>query len=256
MTGVAKNTVTKLLVEVGIACGEYQFDNLVDLPCKRIQADEIWSFCYAKDKNLPDHMRNEDGVGSIWTWTAICADTKLAVSWMVGKRDTDWAITFMEDIADRLRSRVQLSTDGLKSYLVAVPHAFGNDIDYATIHKIYGHDPDQSHRYSPPECIGCEKHGRIGLPLEKHVSTSFVERQNLTMRMCMRRFTRLTNGFSRKVHNLKAAINLHFMYYNFVRKHQTLKTTPAIAAGISDHKWEIEDIIKLLEDHERSLQSN
>lgn len=254
MTGVAKNTVIKLLVDLGAACGDFQDEHLRGLPCKRIQADEIWSFCYAKEKNLPDHMRDKPGVGSIWTWVAMCADTKLAVAWMLGDRDACCAQIFMHDVASRLANRVQLTTDGLHAYLSAVESAFGNQIDYAMLVKVYGTDAklDPAARYSPPECIGCKRKGITGRPIRQHVSTSFIERQNLTMRMQMRRFTRLTNAFSKKAENLRAAVNLHFMHYNFCRVHQTIKTTPAIAAGIARHAWSIEDLVSVLQDRERS----
>ncbi len=184
MTGVAKNTVVKLLVELGDACGDWQDQQLRGLSCQMIQCDEIWSFCYAKDKNLPERMRGMPGVGSVWTWVALCADSKLAVSWMVGDRDPCCAELFMHDVADRLAHRVQLTTDGLRAYLAAVPSAFGDQIDYAMLVKVYGPDPKQTPeaRYSPPACIGCERKGVIGRPRQEHVSTSYVERQNLTMR--------------------------------------------------------------------------
>ncbi len=256
MTGVAKNTVIKLLVDLGAACGDFQDEQLLGLRCERIQADETWSFCYAKDKNLPDHMRGKPGVGSIWTWVAMCADTKLAVAWMSGDRDACCAKVFMHDVADRLANRVQLTTDGLHAYLSAVSSAFGNQIDYAMLVKVYGTDAKANNeaRYSPPECIGCKRTGIIGRPLRKHVSTSFVERQNLTMRMQMRRYTRLTNAFSKKAENLRAALNLHFMHYNFCRLHQSIKTTPAVAAGVADQPWSIEALVGLLQDRERSQQ--
>lgn len=256
MTGVAKNTVTKLLLDLGAACGDFQDEYLRGLPCKLIQADEIWSFCYAKDKNLPDHMRGQPGIGSIWTWVAMCADTKLAVAWMIGNRDACCAQVFMHDVADRLANRVQLTTDAHHAYLSAVPSAFGNQIDYAMLRKIYGSESKVTPetRYSPPKCIGCKPKGIIGRPLRKHVSTSFVERQNLTMRMQMRRYTRLTNAFSKKAENLRAALNLHFMHYNFCRLHQSIKTTPAVAARVALQPWSIEALVGLLQDRERSQQ--
>jgi len=252
MTGVAKNTVTKLLVDIGRACGEYQDLALRNLVCKRVQCDEIWSFCYAKDKNLPDHMRDKPDVGSIWTWVALDADSKLAVSWLVGDRDAGYAHEFMQDVAGRLEDRVQLTTDGLSVYLDAVADAFAKGVDYAMLIKIYGPTPAGEARYSPPKCNGARKVAIEGQPESRHVSTSYVERQNLTMRMNMRRFTRLTNAFSKKVDNLQAAVNLHFMYYNFVRIHKTLRMTPAMAAGVTDRLWEIDDIVGLLEEHERA----
>jgi IS1 family transposase len=248
MVGVSKNTVAKLLLEVGAACAVYQDKALRNLPCKRIQCDEIWSFVGAKDKNLPADKQGQFGFGSVWTWTALDADTKLIASWMVGGRDAIAAHEFMKDLAGRLANRVQLTTDGHNAYLSAVDNNFGADIDYAMLIKIYGAGRDTEARYSPAECIGCERKEITGKPDAKHVSTSYVERQNLTMRMHMRRFTRLTNGFSKKIENHVAAISLHFMYYNFVRIHQTLRITPAMAAGVTDRVWEIADIVRLLED--------
>jgi IS1 family transposase len=246
MTGVAKNTVTKLLVELGAACASYQSETLRNLPCRRLQCDEIWSFVGAKDKNVPAEKMGQFGVGSVWTWTAIDADTKLCVSFLVSTRDAGAAHEFMSDVASRLRGRVQLTTDGHRPYLEAVEGAFGADIDYATLTKMYGVDPQGEKRYSPPVCLGCESKIVSGDPNPKHISTSYVERQNLTMRMSMRRFTRLTNAFSKKVENHAAAIALYFMYYNFARIHQTLRVTPAMEAGVSDHVWSIEEIVKLL----------
>lgn len=246
MTGVSKNTIAKLLIELGAACSEYLDKTLVNLPCKRIQADEIWSFVGAKDKNIPAKRADEFGIGSAWTWVAIDADTKLICSWLVGKRDPGCATQFIQDLAGRLTNRVQLTTDGLKCYLTAVADGFGEDIDYAMLVKIYGNDPEGEKRYSPAVCTGCKKQNKIGDPDSKYISTSYVERQNLTMRMGMRRFTRLTNGFSKKIENHIASIALHFMYYNFCRIHQTLRVTPAMEAGISDHVWSIEELIGLL----------
>ena len=246
MTGVAKNTVTKLLADLGAACSEYQDRELRDLLSERVQADEIWSFVYAKAKNVPEDRRGEFGVGDVWTFVAIDADTKLAISWMLGNRTTDTATEFMTDVASRLRYSVQLTTDGHKMYLEAVEDAFGADIDYAMLEKLYGCPPEAEKRYSPAKCLGAKKRRIQGNPDFDHVSTSYVERQNLTMRMSMRRFTRLTNAFSKKVENLAAAVSLHFMYYNFCRKHQTLNTTPAMAAGVTDHAWTIEEVVGLL----------
>lgn len=253
MTGIARNTIADMLVTLGAACAEYQDKALQNLPCRRIQCDEIWAFCYAKDKNVPVSKQGQFGVGSIWTWTAIDADTKLIASWMVGSRDTSAAHEFIQDLAGRLAKRVQLTTDGHKPYLEAVDYAFSGDIDYAQLIKIYGADRPDDARYSPAQCIGTERRTVTGNPDRKHVSTSYVERQNLTMRMGMRRFTRLTNGFSKKVENHIAAVSLHFMHYNFVRIHQTLKVTPAMAAGVSDRLWEIGDIVRLLEEREARL---
>jgi IS1 family transposase len=249
MTGVAKNTVTKLLVDVGTACSEYQSKTLRNLPCKRLQLDEIWSFVYAKQKNVPDEMKGEFGVGDVWTWTAIDADTKLIPSWYVGTRDGQAAADFVNDLAGRLAHRVQVTTDGHRAYLQAVEDAFGCEVDYAMLVKLYGGNGiEEARRYSPATCIGCEKNAISGNPDPAHISTSYAERANLTMRMGMRRFTRLTNAFSKKVENHAAAISLHFMYYNFARRHQTLRVSPAMAAGVADHLWTIEEIVALLDD--------
>ena len=249
MTGIARNTISTLLFMAGAACAKYQDEALRNLPCKRVQCDEIWSFCYAKDKNVPAEKRGEFGIGTVWTWTALDADTKLIASWMVGGRDAVAAHEFMKDLAGRLANRVQLTTDGHAAYLSAVENNFGNNIDYAMLVKIYGETAEAEKRYSPAECIGCQKKEISGKPDPKHVSTSYVERQNLTMRMHMRRFTRLTNGFSKKIENHVAAIALHFMYYNFVRIHQTLRITPAMAAGVSDRVWEVSHIVKLVDEY-------
>lgn len=247
MTGVAKNTVIKLLADVGTACASYMDIAMRDLPCERLQCDEIWSFCHAKQKNVPAEHEGEWGYGDVWTWVAIDADTKLIPSYFVGRRDTQCATIFIRDLASRLSHRVQLTTDGHRPYLQAVENTFGMDIDYAMLVKLYGPEPSGEKRYSPPVCIGAEKHIIHGNPDEAHISTSYVERSNLTMRMSMRRFTRLTNAFSKKIENHEHAIALHFMHYNFCRKHQTLKTTPAVAAGISGHVWTIEEIVSLLQ---------
>ncbi len=245
MTSVSKNTITKLLLELGAACTRYQADTLVNLPCKRLQCDEIWSFVGGKDKNISQDQK-EKGLGSVWTWTALDADTKLIASWVVGGRDAGTAYEFMQDVASRLRYRVQLTTDGHKPYLNAVEDAFGADIDYATLTKIYGEDSNPEKRYSPAVCLGCKSDVVSGTPDPKHISTSYVERQNLTMRMSMRRFTRLTNAFSKKVENHAAAVALYFMYYNFGRVHQTLRVTPAMEAGVTGHVWSVEEIVNLL----------
>lgn len=247
MTGVAKNTVTKLLVELGAACARYQDEMLRNLPCRRLQCDEIWSFVGAKDKNVPADKVGKFGIGSVWTWTAIDAETKLVPSFLVGTRDLGAAFTFISDLASRLRHRVQLTTDGHKPYLSAVEDAFGGDIDYAVLQKLYGSDPSAEKRYSPAQCIGTQREIVTGDPDPKHISTSYVERQNLTMRMSMRRFTRLTNAFSKKAENHIAAVALYFMYYNFGRVHQTLRVTPAMEAGVANHVWSIEEIVGLLD---------
>jgi IS1 family transposase len=250
LTGVAKNTITKLLVELGDACAQYQDVTLRNLPCERVQCDEIWSFCNAKAKNVPEQHRGSFEWGDVWTWTAIDPDSKLCASWLVGQRTATDAALLMEDLRSRLAKRVQLTTDGLHAYLGAVETAFGIDVDYAMLIKLYGRDPEHDTRYSPAVCLGAEVRPIVGAPDPKHIVTSHVERQNLTMRMGMRRFTRLTNGFSRKVDNLYAAVSLHFMYYNFARAHGSLKNpyprTPAMAAGISDHVWKIDEIVALL----------
>lgn len=243
------NTVTKLLVDVGTACAEYQDGVLRNLPCRRIQCDEIWSFVGAKQKNVPKERRGVFGMGDVWTWTAIDADSKLIASWMVGARDGEAARTFVRDLADRLASRVQLTTDGHKVYLEAVERAFGGAIDYAMLVKHYGEGPQSPERkYSPVEFVSAKKKAITGRPDMAQVSTSYVERQNLTMRMSMRRFTRLTNGFSKKVENHAHAIALHFMHYNFGRIHKTLRVTPAMEAGIASHVWSLEEIAALVPD--------
>jgi IS1 family transposase len=247
ITGAAKNTVVKLLVDVGAACSAYQNKHLRNLPCQRIQVDEIWSFTYAKAKNVPTAKAAPAGAGDTWTWTAICADTKLVPCWLVGPRDGEYALAFIDDLRQRLENRVQLTSDGLKAYLDAIEEAFGDDVDYAVLQKLYGTPPEAEKRYSPAQCIGAKRDLVTGNPDPKHVSTSYVERQNLTMRMAMRRFTRLTNAFSKKLANHEAAIALHFMHYNFVRIHQTLRVTPAMAAGMTDRLWSVEDIAALLD---------
>lgn len=247
MTGVAKNTVVKLLVDLGAACARYQDETLRNLPCRRLQCDEIWSFVGAKDKNVPAEKVGKFGTGSVWTWTAIDAETKLVPSFLVGTRDLGSAFTFISDLAGRLRNRVQLTTDGHRPYLSAIEDAFGADIDYAVLQKLYGSDPAGEKRYSPAQCIGTKMEIVTGDPDPKHISTSYVERQNLTMRMSMRRFTRLTNAFSKKVENHIAAVALYFMYYNFGRVHQSLRVTPAMEAGVADHVWTIGEIVALLD---------
>lgn len=246
ITDTAKGTVLKLLADVGKACKDYQDKVFRNLTCKRIQCDEIWSFCYAKEKNVPEEKQGQFGYGDIYTWTAICADTKLVPCWFIGRRDYLSARLFIQNLAKRLIGRVQLTTDGHRAYLQAVEDAFGKDIDYSQLIKLYGSDRDSEVKYSPAQCNGTIKEKIQGNPDPKHVSTSYVERQNLTMRMSMRRFTRLTNAFSKKVDNLSHAVALHFMYYNFFRIHQTLRVTPAMEAKVTDRLWEIEDIILLL----------
>jgi IS1 family transposase len=248
MTGCSKHTVSKLLIDAGNACADYQDKAFRDLTCKRIQVDEIWSFTYAKQKNVADAKAAPADAGDTWTWTAIDAETKLVPSWLVGGRDGEYAMAFIDDLSRRLRDRVQLTSDGHKAYLEAVEGAFGADIDYAQLVKLYGTAPEAEKRYSPAMCIGAHKTRVEGDPDPKHVSTSYVERNNLTMRMHMRRFTRLTNAFSKKVENHAYAVALHFMYYNFVRQHKSLKgLTPAMAAGVTDKLWEMSDIVAVIE---------
>ena len=251
IANVSINTVTKLLIDVATACAKYQDETLRNLPCKPIQADEIWSFCYSKAKNIPTDKKGEFGYGDLWTWTAICADSKLAVAWMVGQRDAGVAHEFMHDVASRLANRVQLITDGFKPYLAAISEAFNNQIDYAQLVKIYGQPADSTdrRRYSPAECSGTIIGKTIGKPDHDNISTSFVERQNLTMRMHMRRFTHLTNGFGKKAENHMHAVSLHFMYYNFAKIHKTLRVTPAMEAGICDHVWSIQEIVQLVDNN-------
>ncbi len=253
MTGAAKNTITKLLAEVGQACADYQDQALRDLPCRVVEADEIWSYCYSKQKNVPEQFKGTPGYGDVWTFTAVCADTKLVPSWLVGERTADDADVFLRDLAGRMEGRIQLSTDGHSMYLSTVGPAFKQQIDYAQLQKIYAADPkDGRGKYSPAICTGTQTKVLKGDPDPDRISTSYVERQNLTMRMGMRRFTRLTNAFSKKVENLASAVSLHFMFYNFARPHKTLSkgtypTTPAMAAGIADHVWTLEEIAALLD---------
>lgn len=249
IVGCSINTVTKLLIEVGQACLEYQDQAMRDLPCKRIQCDEIWAFCGMKEKNVPQEHEGELGYGDVYTWTALDPDTKLIASFLVGRRDAEYAHAFIEDLASRLKNRVQLTTDGHKAYLSAVESAFGMEIDYAMLVKLYGAAPkSEQRRYSPAKFSGAVTGTVSGNPDQAHVSTSHVERQNLTMRMSMRRFTRLTNGFSKKIENLEHAVALHFMYYNFGRLHKTLRVTPAMQAGIADHVWSLEEIAGLVKE--------
>jgi IS1 family transposase len=252
MTGASKNTVLKLLVELGTACSDFLDRSMRDLKCERLQADEAWSFCYAKQRNVTPKIAEERVAGDVWAWVAIDADTKIIPTWRLGRRDSETARDFIEDLAGRLKNRIQLTTDGLKVYVNAVIGAFGEDIDYSILHKIYGATPAGEARYSPAKCIGCDRVRVIGGPDPRYISTSYIERQNLTMRMSMRRVTRLTNGFSKKIENHIAAVALYMMYYNFGRKHTTLGTTPAVKAGLTDHVWSVEEIIGLLEQREPS----
>jgi IS1 family transposase len=246
MTGVAKNTVARLLIDLAEACAGYHDRQVRNLRVRRLQCDEIWNFVGAKARNVTPEQKAE-GWGDTWTWTAIDADTKLCVSYLVGGRDAGWAYEFMQDCADRIKGRVQITTDGHRAYLEAVEGAFGMDVDYAQLQKIYGAPTDaDQRRYSPAKCIGADMKVVSGNPDPKHVSTSFVERQNLSMRMSIRRFTRLTNAFSKKVENHAAAVTIWFMYYNFCRVHQTLRVTPAMEAGIADHVWSLDEMCDLL----------
>ena len=253
MTDTSKHTVLKLLHDLGMACTKYHDEHLNNLSCKHIQCDEIWSFCYAKQANLPPEKQGQFGYGDVWTWVAIDADTKLVASWLVGLRTLECATTFINDLASRLAYRVQLTTDGHRAYLDAIESAFGSEIDYAQLIKLYGNELETEKRYSPAECVGTEKHIVQGNPDSKLISTSYIERQNLTMRMGMRRFTRLTNGFSKKIEFQEYAIALHYMHYNFCRIHKSLTpknsivVTPAMASGLTDRIWTISDLINLIE---------
>jgi IS1 family transposase len=249
MTGASKNTIVKLLEDAGEAFSDYQDRTLRGLACKRIQVDEIWCFVHCKQRNVATAKAAPAEAGDIWTWTAIDADTKLVPSWYIGHRDTAAAQHFIGDLALRLANRVQLTSDGHKPYLEAVEQSFGADIDYAMLVKLYGDTPGAG-RYSPGECIGAKPYRIEGRPDPAHVSTSYAERQNLSMRMGMRRFTRLTNGFSKKAANHAYGVAIYFMHYNFVRIHQTLRCTPAMAAGVSTKLWELADMVKVLEDWE------
>ncbi len=248
MTGVAKNTIAKLLVELGAACSEYLNKSLVNLSCKRVQVDEIWSFVGAKQKNVTSEMAAKRVCGDAWTFVAIDADTKLVISWLVGGRDAGFATEFLQDVAARLSNRIQLTTDGHNMYLKAVANTtFEDGIDFAQLVKYYDNTPDGQKRYSPAQCMGTKREMVCGSPDPKHISTSYIERQNLTMRMSMRRFTRLTNAFSKKIENHVANIALHFMHYNFCRIHQTLRVTPAMEAGIASHVWTLQELIALIQ---------
>jgi len=252
MTGIARNTVTSLLVDLAEACAGYHDRHVRNLRVRRLQCDEIWNFVGAKAKNATPEKKVE-GWGDTWTWTALDADTKLCVSYLVGGRDAGWAKEFIEDCASRINSRVQVTTDGHRAYLEAVEGAFGMDVDYAQLQKIYGATLENETRYSPAKCIGCDMKVVSGNPDPKYISTSFVERQNLSMRMSIRRFTRLTNAFSKKVENHAAAVALWFMYYNFCRVHQTLRVTPAMEAGLADHVWTLDELVGLLQPQESAV---
>lgn len=246
ITKVSKNTIQKLTRELGEKVLEFQDGMFRNLNCERVQCDEIWNFCYAKEKNVPDKMKGLPGVGSMWTWTAMDAQTKLIFSWKLGARDAVTGGEFMRDVASRLAHRVQLTTDGLKVYLTAVEDAFGGDIDYAQLVKLYGEETSPETQYSPGKCIGADRRPIVGEPDPSQISTSYAERQNLNIRMQNRRYTRLTNAFSKKAEMLAYSIAIMFVYHNFVRIHKTLRSTPAMKAGVTDHLWTLEEIVDLL----------
>ena len=245
MTGIARNTITKLLVDLGEACMEYHEQNVRNVRVNRLQCDEIWAYVGAKARNVSVEKK-EIGWGDVWTWVGLDADTKLVVSYLVGGRGAGWARDFMMDCASRIVGTPQITTDAHKPYLKAVQEAFGGDADYAMLHKVFGASSEPEHRYSPATCIGCDMKTISGVPDPKHVSTSYVERQNLTMRMSMRRFTRLTNGFRKKLENHAYAVALHFMYCNFLRIHQTLRVTPAMEAGLASSPWTMDELVSLI----------
>lgn len=245
MTGASKGAVIKLITDLGPVCAAYMDEAFHDLPCKYLEVDEIWAFCYSKAKNVPEEKRGTFGFGDVWTFTAIDAETKLIPSYMVGPRDGGTATEFMQDLAGRLSNRVQITTDGLKVYVGAVLDAFGGDVDFAMLNKIYA-STQEEHRYSPAVCTGCEKRAIQGNPDPKRVSTSYVERSNLSMRMGLRRYTRLTNAHSKKLENHCAALAIYFMHYNFARYHSTIRCSPAMAAGVDSHLWSVEEIVALL----------
>lgn len=242
MLNVSKDTVVKLQVEAGYACADYQDRTFRNLTCRRIQVDEIWAFCYAKEKNVPTDRQGKFGYGDVWTWAAIDADTKLIPSFTIGNRDAASARILIEDLAGRLKNRIQLTSDGLKVYVDAIEGAFGCDIDYAMLVKTYESSQEET-RYSPAVCTSCERKPIMGRPDPRYISTSYVERSNLSMRMGIRRFTRLTNAFSKKIENHAAAVALYYMHYNFCRVHQTLRVTPAMEAGVTNHVWTIEEML-------------
>lgn len=247
LTGACKDAVTKLLCDLGKACADHHRRAVCNVHTRHVQCDEVWSFCYAKAKNVPDEKKQQ-GAGDVWTWTAIDADSKLMLSYLCGGRDAEWATTFMEDLASRVATRIQITTDGHRVYAEAVAGTFGFDVDYAMLIKLYGApSPEAESRYSPATCIGIRTAVLSGNPEARHISTSFVERQNLNMRMGMRRFTRLTNAFSKKFENHCHMVAIYFSYYNFCRVHQALRVTPAMEAGLADHVWTVEELVGLLE---------
>lgn len=247
MASVSINTVTKLLVDAGLACSKYHDETVKNVKASKVQCDEIWSFCYSKQKNVATAKAAPEFAGDVWTWTAIDSDSKLIVSYLLGGRDSGYALEFLDDVKRRLANRVQITTDGHKAYLEAMEDAFGDDVDYAQLVKIYGQTPEGQRRYSPAVCTGAQKRVVTGDPERDHISTSHVERQNLTMRMSMRRFTRLTNAFSKKIDNHFYMLSLYFVHYNFCRVHKTLKTTPAVKVGISDSVKDITWIVGLID---------
>jgi IS1 family transposase len=255
MTGVAKKTVMRLLLEAGAVAADYQYRVFRNLNCQRVQVDECWAFCYAKAKNVTPEIKTKNpDAGDVWLWAAIDADSKLVVTWLLGDRNASTARVFMADLAGRLSQRVQLTSDALNVYLPAVERAFGTKIDYAQLQKIYADTTDGQKRYSPAECIGCKLAPMIGNPDPEHISTSFVERHNLSVRMTNRRYTRLTNAFSKKIENHSAAVALGYFAYNFIKINRTLRCTPAMAAGVTDRLWEVSDLVALLEASERGLE--
>jgi IS1 family transposase len=256
MTGVAKKTVMRFLVEIGEVCADYQDRVFRKLSCRRIQLDELWGFNYCKQKNVTAEIQDKvPGAGDIWLWVAIDAETKLVPCWQLGDRSAATGYVFVRDLAARLSNRVQLTSDGHRVYLDAVESAFGSEIDYAMLVKMYGNDRESEARYSPAECIGCKEIRIIGRPDPKHISTSYVERQNWSVRTAMRRYTRLSNGFSRKIQNHAAAVALYYFSYNFIKIHRTLRVTPAMAAGVTDRLWSAGDLVGLLESEERAKRA-
>lgn len=244
MTGICKKAVTRLLVECGEFCAQYQNKVFRNLKCQRVQVDEMWSFCYCKQKNLTPEISEKHVAGDVWLWSAVDADTKLVPCWYVGQRDVTAATEFIQDLESRLANRVQLTSDGYRLYLNAVIDAFADEIDYAQLIKYYGNEPEGQKRYSPAVCTGAEKVIRLGDPDPKHISTSYVERHNLSVRMTVRRFTRLTNAFSKKIENHSAAVALGYFAYNFIKINRTLRTTPAMAAGVTAHLWDVADLVR------------
>ncbi len=258
VVGVSINTVTKLLVDAGKACAAYHDKHVRNVKATHVQCDEIWSFCYSKQKNVDYNKKDQEGAGDVWTWTALGSENKMIISWLVGGRDSGYALEFMDDLKSRLANRVQLTTDGHKAYLEAVEDAFGADVDYAMLIKLYGEPSEKGNekRYSPAEWTGSKRKTISGRPDYDSISTSHAERHNLTMRMSMRRFTRLTNAFSKKLDNHCHALALYFIHYNFVRIHKSLKVTPAMASGVSSRLWDMEDIVDIIDEYQMKRKSN